>query len=115
MKLVGIELVRVDVPFRAHIRTAAGVHQNRSLLFGRVVCDEGQGWGECAALVEGTAVDPCVDEVEAAIVSRGIARLVRAAAARGGQLPAEREIAQLFGSSPVDRMMGAVFEMAVAD
>jgi O-succinylbenzoate synthase len=41
--------------------------------------------------------------------------LVDATAARGGQLPAETEIAQLFGSSPVDRMMGALFEMAVAD
>jgi O-succinylbenzoate synthase len=38
-----------------------------------------------------------------------------ATAARGGQLPLEAEVAQLFGSSPVDRHLGALFEMAVAD
>ena len=45
----------------------------------------------------------------------GVTRLVDASAARGGQLPRESEVAQLFGSSPADRMMAAVFEMAVAD
>ena len=115
MKLIGIELVRVDVPFRVDIGTAAGVHRTRTLLFVRVVTAEAEGWGECAALGEGTAVDPSVDEVEAAVVVRGVQRLRSATQARGGQLPMETEIAQLFGSSPVDRMLGAVFEMAVAD
>jgi o-succinylbenzoate synthase len=115
MKLVGIELVRLAVPFRSDIGTAVGVHRSRSLLFVRMVTDEAEGWGECAALGEGTGVDPSVDEVEGAVVARGVARLVDASAARGGHLPRESEIAQLFGSSAPDRMMAAVFEMAVAD
>jgi O-succinylbenzoate synthase len=115
MKLVGIELVRLGVPFRVAIGTAAGVHRTRTLLFVRVVAEEAEGWGECAALDEGTAVDPDVDQVEAAATTRGVRRLLDATAARGGELPLEAEVAQLFGSSPADRLLGAVFEMAVAD
>ena len=58
MKLEGIELVRVEIPFVHDIGTAAGVHRTRSVLFVRVVTDDGEGWGECAALSEGTSVDP---------------------------------------------------------
>jgi O-succinylbenzoate synthase len=115
MKLVGVELVRMAIPFQVEIGTAAGVHRTRDLLFVRVVAEESQGWGECAALGEGTAVDPSVDEVEAAARTRGVRRLLDATAARGGQLPMEAEVAPLFGTSPPDRMLGAVFEMAVAD
>jgi O-succinylbenzoate synthase len=115
VKLSGIELVRVTVPFLTDIGTAVGVHRNRVLLFVRVVTPDSEGWGECAALGEGTSVDPTVDEVHAAVQTRGVQRLLDATAARGGQLPLEAEVAQLFGSSPVDRMMGALFEMAVAD
>jgi O-succinylbenzoate synthase len=115
MNLAGIELVRLDVPFRVPIGTAVGVHRTRALLFIRVVAEETEGWGECAALREGTAVDPSVDEVEVAASGRGVSRLLDATAARGGQLPLEAEVAQLFGSSPVDRLLGAAFEMAVAD
>ena len=115
MRLEGVELVRVDVPFRFEIGTAAGVHHTRSLLFVRVVAAESEGWGECAALGEGTAVDPPMVDVEEAAVTRGVRRLIDASAARGGELPAELEMAQLFGSAPVDRMLAAMFEMAVAD
>jgi O-succinylbenzoate synthase len=115
IKLAGIELVRLDVPFRVAIGTAAGVHRTRAFLFIRVVAEEAEGWGECAALREGTAVDPSVDEVDAAALERGVARLLDATAARGGQLPLEAEVAQLFGSSPADRLLAAAFEMSVAD
>jgi O-succinylbenzoate synthase len=115
MKLEGIELIRVEVPFRVDIGTARGVHRTRSLLFVRVVTTEGEGWGECAALGQRTSVDPSVPEVDAAATGRGVRRLLDASAARGGELPRETEIAQLFGSSPPDRMMAALFEMAVAD
>ena len=115
MKLIGVELVRIAVPFRTEIGTAAGVHRVRDLLFVRVVAEESEGWGECAALGEGTVVDPRVEEVESAAAARGVQRLLDATAARAGQLPMETEVAPLFGSSPIDRQLGAVFEMAVAD
>lgn len=115
MKLSGVELVRVDVPFRRDIGTGAGVHSLRPLLFVRVVTEDGEGWGECAALAEGTAVDPVLDEVEQAAVERGVPRLSKAAWARGGRLPAAAEVPQLFGGAPADRMLAAAFEMAVQD
>ncbi len=115
MRLEGVELVRVDVPFREDIGTGAGVHRLRPLLFVRVVAAEGEGWGECGALAEGTAVDPPLREVEAAAAKRGVSRLVRASAARGGELPTGAETPQLFGGSAVDRMVAATFEMAVSD
>ena len=115
MKLVGVELIRVDIPFRTEIGTAEGVHRMRPLLFVRVVGEEGEGWGECAALAQGTAVDPPLLEVERAAAVRGVARLCGASRARGGHLPSGAEVSQLFASSPVDRMLAAAFEMAAWD
>ncbi len=115
MRQTGVELVQVDLPFRQAIGTAAGVHRLRPLLFVRVVTEDGEGWGECAALEDGTAVDPTLRVVERAAVKMGVPRLHEAAAARGGELPAAAGVAQLFGGTPVDRMLAATFEMAVAD
>lgn len=113
--LEGIELVRVEVPFRRDIGTAAGVHRTRPLLFVRVVTGEAEGWGECAAMAAPTAVDPALADVEAAAAERGVERLRAASAARDGALPTAAEVPQLFASSAVDRMLAAAFEMAVAD
>ncbi|HEX4128129.1 MAG TPA: enolase C-terminal domain-like protein [Acidimicrobiales bacterium] len=115
MKLNGVELVQVDLPFRHAIGTAAGVHRVRPLLFVRVVTEEAEGWGECAALAEGTAVDPALAAVEQAAVDLGVRRLFEATATRRGELPTAAGVAQLFGGTPVDRMLAATFEMAVAD
>jgi O-succinylbenzoate synthase len=115
VRLVGVELVRVDLPFRHDIGTAAGVHRTRPLLFVRVVAEDGEGWGECAALDAGTSVDPALGEVEEAAADRGVARLAGAARSRGRHLPSRAEVPQLFGSSAVDRMLAATFEMAVWD
>ena len=115
MRLEGVELVRVDVPFRREVGTAVGVHLTRTLLFVQVVADGVSGWGECAALAEGTSVDPPVDTVEEAAIERGVPRLREASAARDGRLPSAAETAQLFGTRPTDRLLAATFEMAVAD
>jgi len=115
MQLTGVELVRVELSFREDIGTAAGVHRLRPLLFVRVVGDEGEGWGECAALAEGTSVDPCLQDVEEAAATRGVASLWSAVRARGGRLPTGAEVPQLFAGSAVDRMLAACFEMAVSD
>lgn len=115
MRLTGVELVRVELAFSTHIGTAAGVHRTRPVLYVRVVAGESEGWGECAALGEATAVDPGLDEVEARAVERAVPRLCGASAARAGQLPRAAEVPQLFGTSPADRMLAAAFEMAVAD
>jgi O-succinylbenzoate synthase len=115
VRLVGVELVRVELSFRIGLGTAVGTHRERPLLFVRIVTEEGEGWGECAALAEGTAVDPPLDEVERAAADRGVTRIGAASGARGGQLPEASEVAQLYGTSPADRMVAAAFEMAVTD
>ena len=53
--------------------------------------------------------------MEQAAEDLGVRRLREACAARGGDLPTNAEVSQLFGGSPVDRMLAATFEMAVAD
>lgn len=115
MRFTGIELVRVELAFSDEIGTAAGVHRARPVLYVRVVTDDAEGWGECAALGAATSVDPALHEVEALAVGRAVPRLCRASAAREGHLPRAAEVAQLFGGSPADRMLAAAFEMAVAD
>ena len=42
MRLVGVELARVAIPFRVEIGTAVGVHRRRELLFVRVVAEESE-------------------------------------------------------------------------
>jgi o-succinylbenzoate synthase len=115
VRLIGIELVRVRIPFRSAIGTSAGVHEQRDLLYVRVVTDAGEGWGECAALGQATSVDPGVDSVDQAAVATGVPRILRAAAAREGELPSYTDMGPLFGNTPSDRMLGATFEMAVRD
>jgi O-succinylbenzoate synthase len=115
VRLTGVELVRVDLEFSDPIVTASGVHRVRPVLYVRVVADESEGWGECAALGDATVVDPALREVEEVAVERAVPRLCAASAARHGQLPRAAEMAQLLGSSPADRMLAAAFEMAVAD
>jgi len=115
MRLIGIELVRVAIPFRSAIGTSVGVHERRDLLYVRVVTDVGEGWGECAALGHATSVDPSVDAVDQAAVATGVPRILQAAAARKGELPSSTDMVPLFGNTPSDRMLGATFEMAVRD
>ncbi len=115
MRFHGAELVRVDVAFRTAIGTGAGVHRVRPLLFVRVVADDGEGWGECAAMAEATAVDPPLELVVSALAERGLPRLAVSSARRGGTLPPASSVPQLFGTSPVDRQVAATLEMAVTD
>jgi O-succinylbenzoate synthase len=115
VRLQGVELVRVELAFSSEIGTAAGVHRVRPVLYVRVVTDEAEGWGECAAMGDATSVDPALDEVEKLALARAAPRLCGASAARGGRLPTAAEVPQLFGTSPADRMLAAAFEMAVAD
>lgn len=49
MKLDGIDLRRVALPLVSPFRTSLGTQTVRNALVLRVVCDEGEGWGECVA------------------------------------------------------------------
>ncbi|GAA2778149.1 o-succinylbenzoate synthase [Crossiella cryophila] len=50
MKLTGVELRRIELPLVAPFRTSFGTQTVRSTLLLRVVTDEAEGWGECAAM-----------------------------------------------------------------
>ncbi|HVF74990.1 MAG TPA: o-succinylbenzoate synthase [Acidimicrobiales bacterium] len=52
MRVEEVELRRVALPLATPFRTAAGTTSVRDLLLVRVGTDEGDGWGECAALGE---------------------------------------------------------------
>ncbi|MDA8315844.1 MAG: hypothetical protein M0010_11835, partial [Actinomycetota bacterium] len=113
MRLRSIELYRVDLAFRSPVITATGAHTRRPLAFVRVVAEEAEGWGECAALADGTCVDPPFDAVWTALVESGVGRLLAASAARDGELPLAAQVPALFGSGAVAQFVAATLEMAV--
>ena len=49
-----IELHRVGLRLRTPVRTAYGVEDHRDVVLVRLLTDQGEGWGECAALPEPT-------------------------------------------------------------
>ncbi len=48
--LVGIEIVRIDMPLRAPFETSFGVSTERDVILLRAVRDDAEGWGECVAM-----------------------------------------------------------------
>ena len=115
MRYEGLELWRVDLSLRQPVGTSAGTHLARPVAFVRVLADGGDGWGECGALPDGTAVDPPLDQVWRTLVDLVPGRLARAAAARSGEVPEGSVVANLFGTTATDRLAAAAVEMAVLD
>ena len=118
MKLVGVELVRVDVPFRQPIGTAAGIHRTRSTpLLSVWWSEEGEGWGECAALSEGTSVDPTLEDVDDACGQQRRSSTPQCQRRSVGPTPlGDRSGARCSAVRPSTASWhGATFEMAVAD
>ena len=113
--LVGIEVRTLALSLRRPVGTSAGSHRRRPLVVVRVSTGAGEGWGECAAMEAGTAVDPAVGAVRRWLRAHGVPRLVTAAGWRDGEVPAAAAVAGLFGDTPVDRMGAAALEMAVLD
>jgi hypothetical protein len=70
-ELQAVELRELDLSLVAELDTAAGAHLRRPLLLARVVTDVGEGWGECGALDDGTAVDAALREVTVAAAELG--------------------------------------------
>jgi len=111
----GLEVYRVDLSLRAPIGTAAGTHLSRPVALVRVLSDDGDGWGECGALADGTSVDPPLSVVWRTLVDVVPGRLAQAATSRGGDMPTASVIAHLFDTTPPNRMAAAAVEMAVLD
>jgi O-succinylbenzoate synthase len=104
--LTGIELRELDLALAAEVGTATGVHRTRPLLLARVVTTDGEGWGECGALGEGTSVDPPIGDV------RPVAEGMAGALVERGDcvLPPFAETA-----GAASRMARAMFEMGFLD
>jgi o-succinylbenzoate synthase len=115
MRLLGVELRRLDLQFRRPVGTARGSHRHRPVVFVRVSCDGVDGWGECGALPEGTPVDPSLPDVWRALTGGGVERLFHATRARDGSLPPAALVARLYDTTATGRMMAAAMEMAVLD
>jgi O-succinylbenzoate synthase len=64
VKLTGVELLRVRMPLVAPFRTSFGTQNERELLLLRAVTSEGEGWGECGAMVDPLYSSEYVDGVE---------------------------------------------------
>jgi O-succinylbenzoate synthase len=114
-RLVGVELVQLDLDLLREIGTSGGTHGARPLLLARVVTDQSEGWGECGALPEGTPVDPPLDAVRRWAVERAVPRLLEACAARAGAVPEAALASTMRGESGEDRLAGAMLEMALLD
>ncbi|MBS2545889.1 o-succinylbenzoate synthase [Catenulispora sp. NL8] len=52
MKISGVELRRLSMTLRSPFETSFGVVTERDILLVRVVTEEAEGWGECAAMSE---------------------------------------------------------------
>ncbi len=52
MKLLGLELRRIEMPLVRPFRTSFGVETTRDILLVRAETDTGEGWGECVAMAE---------------------------------------------------------------
>ena len=63
------------------------VHHERPVIYVRILADEGEGWGESAALPSGTSVDPPHAAVWAAIVDELVPELVERSRRHGGEVP----------------------------
>jgi len=108
-----VELVVLELGL-GPIEGALGVFDRRPLVLVHVIADEGDGWGECAALAVAAPGDPSTRAVEHLLETVGVPRLLAAAQAQGGALDAS-VIPQLFNSRAEDRMMAATLEMALLD
>ncbi len=109
MKLSGVELRRVRMPLVAPFRTSFGTQAERELLLLRAVTSDGEGWGECGAMVDPLYSSEYVDGVEHVLRTFLVPALTAA-----GDLTAGK-VAPLLAKFKGHRMAKAALEMAVLD
>jgi O-succinylbenzoate synthase len=109
VKLSGVELLRVRMPLVAPFRTSFGTQSERELLLLRAVTSDGEGWGECGAMVDPLYSSEYVDGVEHVLRTFLVPALAAA-----GDLTANK-VAPLLAKFKGHRMAKAALEMAVLD
>lgn len=109
MRIAAVELHRLRLPFVRPVRTALGSENVRDVLLVRVVTDESEGWGECAALASPRYTSEYVDGAASVLRAHLVPRLAAVTDIDGaGVGPA---LAGVRGH----RMAKAALEMAVLD
>ncbi|WP_290055985.1 o-succinylbenzoate synthase [Amycolatopsis solani] len=109
MKLTGVELLRVRMPLVAPFRTSFGTQAERELLLLRAVTADGEGWGECGAMVDPLYSSEYVDGVEHVLRTFLVPALLAA------ENLTANEVAPLLAKFKGHRMAKAALEMAVLD
>jgi len=119
--LDGAELVRIGLPMRAPVGTAAGTHRSRPLLLVHLRCRIAatgvvvDGWGECAALGDTTYDAEDVDDAWDTLGGILVPALGGAARSLGGLLHSLGAVQPLAALAPGRPLAFAALEAAVAD
>ncbi|MEO5679749.1 MAG: o-succinylbenzoate synthase [Acidimicrobiales bacterium] len=109
MQVEAVELRQVRLPLVRPFVTASGAAVARSSLLVRVLTDQGEGWGECAALEEPLYTSEYVDAAEEVTRRHLVPRLLGA-----GEVGAD-DVARLLRPVQGHPMAKAAVEMAVLD
>ena len=109
MRLTGVELRRVALPFRTPFRSALGRTSVREVVLVRVATPDAEGWGECAALAGPVYTEEYADGAAAVLRDHLVPRL----AAEGDVSAAA--VAPALAAVQGHRMAKAALEMAVLD
>ena len=116
-----VELWTVDLPFRAPVATAKGVHRNRPLVLVHLVgqsSDPGkpvEGWGECAALADTNFDGEDVARSLEVLHRHLVPALFERMGDNGHRLPGPSDLGAVRRAAPGARLAFAALEMAVAD
>jgi o-succinylbenzoate synthase len=109
MKLEGVELRKVRIPFRSPFRTSFGTQTTRVALILRAVGPESEGWGECVALE-----DPIYSSEYTDGCSEVLRRYLIPGLAAAGEVTAA-QLGSVLAPTLGHRMAKAALEMAVLD
>jgi o-succinylbenzoate synthase len=117
VRLITVGLWRIELPMRAPITTAKGVHRRRPLVMVELVGElDGSpvvGWGECAALADATYDREDVAGSFRALEDGLVPGLLALTSRSGGRLPGPSRLGPIRGAA--GPLAFAALEMAVAD
>ena len=116
MRLEGVELRWLDLHLQTPVATATGVHAARPVVIVRLVTDQGEGYGECAALAAPTYSEEYAGGAWRVLRDHLVPRLLGVAQGASGNQPVNpTEIPAILGAIQGNSMAKAALEMAVLD
>jgi O-succinylbenzoate synthase len=113
VKLTGVELRRIAMPLVAPFRTSFGTQTRRDILLLRVVTDDAEGWGECAAMSDPLYSAEYIDGA-ADVLRRFLVPALVSSPVAPGRLDAHA-VGPALARFRGHRMARAALEMAVLD